>query len=1072
MDADNVPTNLDAIYEKVAVDVPLAQGTASDKAQRSRDIDHQNQHNERQKAIFSCLRKHFTSKLHTDLLTEYQEITAENELLIYHYWRTLLARYGEQSNSAVVTAIKRVKCLVEKMPDTADFTTWIITKKLAWVQCKVDKETCHGYLLSLSTDESGFQMLPDRFVPAINHARLTNMTYEQTETYYIQQEQTMQQSIQLKNSKKKDTKKPEKVEDVKAVQAKSNKSKKTNKSQQGNQKNNSNNKSNNSDKPNVNTRSNSKKQNSNTHQHNSESYEVGKCECGNNYRKWEEFYDKCKLCFDATRELNSKNFIQNKTNNSNKRSNNYQYNGHNKKAKNDSTVMNIKIQKGKDDYDSDDDYGSDVDIQHLNVNHVNSNKFNNPKSSSSDFVFPMLLDSGAQANCVSAKYLSMLHNVRTYNADKVCGKTLLGANGKPMTVLAKGYYRNFPEKLYVVKELKSNLLSTSNWFFCQCEKGTSILVNDTMVSGALIKNNEVKLLANTKLEVDLDKFEDDMYMNIHAGDLTEEMRSVKTTSHINSVQKVYGLESQSEADRMAFISETLLYSKKQMIQACTLIKNIPINESNIKRYFVDLAAKKGGQSKMRHKNFRKPKSYAPIIIEDEDDYDFDFSKDDKSNLIVGEKVGSDQLGHYKGKSGMLFVDKASGFVVCYFNKATSEKKSIHQTTVNVKKISSYYKTYNHQINILVSDAHSLYTSNSVQETCILEGIKQEISPPGIHQLNGLAEVTIQHLNNLVTTMYILAPYTPQLHWPFYLQHAIDTVNLKASRVPGNNEISRYEEFYHEQPDFNLLGLAPAGILVKYTIPKEQRTIKFTDKTALGLYYGRDRLSPGGILIYNPDTKKLIRSASYRYLTRQQIPYNWHKRDPLSIIHTPTDQIEVDEENSSEVMLSEGGKPVEHRIVVSKPITQIVEPTVPVQTFNNVIPTVPVATIPTVPLVTPTVPPAITANLPTVPVTIPTVPVVTENATIPVVPTNIRRNVPVTPTVPIRRAPNTPHRMTTRKISGHGHKQGPVRLRVVINPNRKKVKSAYEKMVFKVKKKNRSYDNPTSNQAIVGDDKEK
>jgi hypothetical protein len=91
------------------------------------------------------------------------------------------------------------------------------------------------------------------------------------------------------------------------------------------------------------------------------------------------------------------------------------------------------------------------------------------------------------------------------------------------------------------------------------------------------------------------------------------------------------------------------------------------------------------------KPFGNQKFRCSIIVEGEDDYQFDFSKDDKVHHVVGEHVGRDQLGPYKGQCGMIYVDRASGFTVYYFNKKESVMKTIHQTSINTKKISSSSK---------------------------------------------------------------------------------------------------------------------------------------------------------------------------------------------------------------------------------------------------------------------------------------------------------------------------------------------------------------------------------------------
>ena len=70
-------------------------------------------------------------------------------------------------------------------------------------------------------------------------------------------------------------------------------------------------------------------------------------------------------------------------------------------------------------------------------------------------------------------------------------------------------------------------------------------------------------------------------------------------------------------------------------------------------------------------------------------------------------------------------------------------------------VNSILNKYGHQINNLISDCHSIYRSKKVDATCTKFKITQKISPPGQHQLNGLAEINIKIISAKVTYTFLL-----------------------------------------------------------------------------------------------------------------------------------------------------------------------------------------------------------------------------------------------------------------------------------------------------------------------------
>ena len=149
------------------------------------------------------------------------------------------------------------------------------------------------------------------------------------------------------------------------------------------------------------------------------------------------------------------------------------------------------------------------------------------------------------------------------------------------------------------------------------------------------------------------------------------------------------------------------------------------------------------------------------------------------------------------------------------DKSTSnDTHFIHITSETITMVHNMYRMYNHKLINLISDSHSVYKSRKTRDTCLHLGIQQQFSAPGQHQYNGLAEITIQHLQAMVVSMFCLATYAPKQLWYLAWMHAIDVINMRSSHIPGSNN-SRFEDFTGLVPDFNSMVLLPWAIPIRF-----------------------------------------------------------------------------------------------------------------------------------------------------------------------------------------------------------------------------------------------------------------
>ena len=510
------------------------------------------------------------------------------------------------------------------------------------------------------------------------------------------------------------------------------------------------------------------------------------------------------------------------------------------------------------------------------------------RSSNRSPSFNALIDTGSEANCAMTSMIPYLNKVKHYNSSQDCPQTLTAANEEGLKVVAEGRFSQVNSPVYVIENITQNILSPEALGLQLQTFHKPIVHNNKDIYCVLYdKQLNVKLVGDRNLVTDVSKYGNASYSDI---DVVDILQDIKNTCQTNSIKRriylPYGYTYTTKSALVEFINQSFLYSKKDLLEAPDLINNFPINQQDIRKHFVKLQAYRDGHQRLAAKT-NAPLG-EPMSNSKESDiiHNINTSDIEYRNMILGFEVGSDQVGPYKGSAGLILVDKASNYVITEFYASktipSADKEPNNQTKSAVVKglrlINNIYKKYNHPIQTLKSDSHSIFRSSVFQDTCNELSITQDLSSPGIKQRNGLAERSVGLNSERVTSMFRLAPYIPHVLWTFLFDLSNQISNMKRSRVLGS-DISRMEEFTGIRPNYHKIPILPAGIPISCSVPKESRE-KFGSHSTVGMYIGVDPLAVSSIIVWIPATKRIIYTQSYEILSYNQAPYEWKTLDPF------------------------------------------------------------------------------------------------------------------------------------------------------------------------------------------------
>ena len=615
--------------------------------------------------------------------------------------------------------------------------------------------------------------------------------------------------------------------------------------------------------------------------------------------------------------------------NQNNHQNNYNRNNNNKRQRlitsmendddddynSDNDAFNQWTSRMKDNqmpsYDDDDDdfYDDEIDypIRQRIIKRVNNDSvFTQPSikkiavltSSKDEPQKPiiMLADSGAQEFCVYDKdYLTC--DVENYDHSHKPSVRLAGAGGDILPIAAKGTINDVIKDVYVCEKLDTNILSTNKlrdqgyWFI---QPPTSI--SPDHAGYFFDSNGKLSLICDQSLLTDVVK------MNTY--DYTINLPDISTINEKSStIYNIYGAEKMNIQEMIDFLAESYLLNVNDLTFLTIGMDNFPATSTQIRKYYkTPICLTRGTmQSRNKHQKYfdtTETSEKHPTLTKDSNP-----NKNlERRNLNIGTIVGTDVFGPISNKCASLFVDKATGFVKSSFYKWSNKKQISEKENETIKDIEVFksiewcidiYKMYGHSISTLQSDSINIYKSDKVKSLCIKNGILQDHSPVGQHSHNGLAEITIKIISNKVTAMLCLAPYFPIQHWTRAWELAEIINNVRCSRIPGSN-ITRWEEFTHEKPNYKNMTILPFGQPIEYLLPVSMRSGKLTEHSRLGMYCGPDLSAgnKGSIILWNPKTLRFISQSTYKILPRNRTPYEWKPLDPGNFIRNkPEDNVD-------------------------------------------------------------------------------------------------------------------------------------------------------------------------------------
>ena len=695
------------------------------------------------------------------------------------------------------------------------------------------------------------------------------------------------------------------------------------------------------------------------------------------------------------------------------------------------------------------DYEQSINIRsvrHISVQTVNTlHRFN------------MIVDTGAQEHCCTPDFVQLLHNVTKYDSSST-NINLVAAGSHKLNVIGSGYYKTFPDPIYIIKDLETNLFSTTRaqLNMLKFPNGYTLSINNTKTYGLLVNDEgSTQLLIENDLEIDLEKYDLDTYKDIESFQVLKEAYTFKSI-HIAAIHSIPYLSKQLPIPELVdFLTISLLFRKEDMISASTNITDFPVNEVQIKKYYKEPQAIRAGSQTMRPITVKRgTKISSPSI-----------HSADHDNQKIGAVVGSDQAGPHKGKVVVIFSDKASGFLHSFYNNLKKDNESslnIYSSYLRemILALDGNFRQYGHTIDLLKSDSHSIYKSTAVTRLCQSLQIQQQLSPPGEHRLNGLAEIHVKFMKSRVISMYNMAPWLPVAMWIYLWSLAEIQMNLKPSRIVGHQHMTRYQEFTGIKPNFKNLCILPAGIPVSVTQPPCQRTGPFPTQTNayLAMYLCPDYDTPKCIKVYDPVTKRVSSTNSYIVLSYSEVPSSWknhnhedlfedniptQRRQPLPTIPShPRSNVERNQTFTTSYIPDNNINTSTNNDVSTTTPLQVegVTPIIPLEGGSN-LPSVPTNNAGIGSSITPNIPPTptITKDVPNTSST--TIPIPSNSS-----PTSIPKSKPtikptVTPTVKPTVLPKT-----SRPTRNTGtYKQGPARLRWV----NRKTRTVEQQAVYKV-----------------------
>ena len=247
--------------------------------------------------------------------------------------------------------------------------------------------------------------------------------------------------------------------------------------------------------------------------------------------------------------------------------------------------------------------------------------------------------------------------------------------------------------------------------------------------------------------------------------------------------------------------------------------------------------------------------------------------------VVGHTISIDFVSIYDVY--ILFATCLASGYTHVFPATTSGK---NQLPTMLQSLISDYKRAGHTIQVLRSDSEAVNQTPAIRGILDSHSATQRLSPPYEKTFNGSVEKTIDNIKCRATAMMNNARHLNPNFVVGAITHACDVHNLRPTRIPGQR-VTRYESFNGSPPDLALLIFAPYGHPTLFHLPRvDDPSQPFSRNALLGVYFGLSHRTPGAIEAYNVQTRNVISTGSYRFLS--EVPSYWYQWAPTTYTLTP------------------------------------------------------------------------------------------------------------------------------------------------------------------------------------------
>ena len=387
-------------------------------------------------------------------------------------------------------------------------------------------------------------------------------------------------------------------------------------------------------------------------------------------------------------------------------------------------------------------------------------------------------------------------------------------------------------KVYYSPDIVENVVAVSD---LQHSGHNVIFPATTNNSGGawIINNNTNKLIYKTS---------DNFLIDVHSTNSKLQINTVYSHLDINQIKI---------KDKVADLQRRFGYpSKHSFLELSQNIDNFPINEKQIKDYYVNFPWCDMGR--MTRSTFNKSNKSRNIVSS------------------IGDIVTTDAVNIKSYGSTYdvvhLFFDEYSKYVTVIFGKRNDAANTFAN---NIKRIIQYYKKYNHVIKAVQTDALQIYHTAEFLAELSEENIIKRMSAPQEQQQNGKIERYIRIFNEEMSSIRQSAPWVPGKLIGLQIVLWTHLWNLRSG---SSENISRKEEFENIRPSA-IYNDIPGGYGDAFLV-HDSKSIRKDNFSPHGrgpvMYIGPNFQSKDAHFFYDPIRYKRISNIPPKWLLMKEV----------------------------------------------------------------------------------------------------------------------------------------------------------------------------------------------------------